>query len=187
MYLCGDSTAAFEMDNRDKLRNPRADYEMLWKEEGIELRAVSGTRLPAISEHMRDLPRGSSVLLVGGWNSKPTWRWNNNKWEWETPSQAIDRITAEFVEMRETITDKSLIVVRACLREPGCMGTHMLEDVAQEILPDVPVIKNFALLYRTLDQGVWNCGFEDPHHRRWTKTAVHDIANLTRFLTPTPS
>ena len=194
MAILGDSTVAFgpqllfgEGEDCWQGRWPRADPDYtMWKDLGVEVVSDSGARLVSrkdwwtqrtivgFHEQLDALPKGSSVLLVGGWNDR---------------NSDPEVIRAGLQVLKARAAEKNLKAVRVSLRQAGEPYTDWLEELYADAL-GWPVVESFAEIYSSLapssywqqrNEG-WAFNDADLHHRVWTPCAARRLVGLARSI-----
>ena len=176
-----DSTLWFGLDQRLEGNAQRLEH-LGWREEphspweelnGHELKGRSGEW--NLAKHTRDLPVGSTVMLVAGWNLRG--------WEAEAESQ--------LRELQSLARERSWKVARVTLYEGGADGYWALEKTFMKHLAGWPVYTGFRHLYSGLDPWCYEkekVQWVDKSHRVWEKEAlkimVQELTGMATQLNP---
>ena len=184
-YVVSDSTLWFALDQdlesiglddegREILEHKgwRKKPLDVWSQIACEMRGESGEW--DLARHIRDLPEGSTVLLVAGWNLK---RW---------PREA----EAQIEELHSIAVQKSLRVARVSLYEGGADGCWDLEMKFSEGLRDWPVFKEFRNIYAALQPMRYRdrhgVEYHDMSHRVWgaasLETLMEELGKMAKVI-----
>jgi hypothetical protein len=168
-FVLADSTWWFQYDQEfvmlggEQWHLGKATAPLSADAPGVTALGRSGER--CFAPYLEELPIGSTVLLVGGWN-----------WAGST-GRAEDMSRMELVAR-----ERQLLVARCDLYEASdsdewsSWKSWYLEKEARELMPSWPSWRGFAGIYRDLapmkynwrDQDGRGVLFEDTNHRVWT-------------------